>query len=324
MTQAWGKVKEKEWYQGCPLSELCCVSEAPTQPPVTETDKVFFRKTLMEACPDSALSLHARRKRKTLSTPQQTQRVDDSASRVVMRTCEPLYNRAEALTDQFYLDVISLSYEDSVKLCREPQGSAEWKQARRVRITASECYTLYTAQSGFKDKFARITSGKFKGCAATSYGSEMESRARALYESVRCKKVQQCGLVVPPMMPWVGCSPDGIVEEDGGLVLLELKCPALCKDESLVSVLQRNRLPYLRLEGENLTLKKKHKYYAQVQLTLAILDLDVCDFCVYDGSEDEVHIIQVKRDRAFCCALVQKLGEVYFSHILPHLKRYAP
>ena len=315
-------MKEREWYQARPVSELCCVPEVPKRQPVTQADKEFFRRTLLEACPESALALHGQRKRKA-SVRDSEQRAEDLASRLIMRTCGPLYPCPDIASDSFYMDVVGLTYEDSAQLCREPQGSGNWKQARRVRITASECYTFYTAQSGFTEKFSRITSSKFRGSSATTYGTKKEPEARALYETVKGCKVQQCGLVVPPMMPWIGCSPDGVVESSGGLRALEVKCPALCQSEDLITVVKQKRLPYLRLDDENLVLKPRHKYYAQIQLTLVILDIGTCDLCIYDGAENAVHILQVNRDDAFCRDLVQKLGDVFFGHILPHLKRHA-
>ena len=136
-----------------------------------------------------------------------------------------------AAGDDYYMNVVAITYEDNETLCRETvqQNSLAWKVARRVRITASECHALYTAKGDFEGKFARLRGSNFHGTAATKFGTEHEPRARALYAEMTRATVHQCGLVVPPLSPWLGCSPDGIVVEHGSRKLLEIKCPVLCK-----------------------------------------------------------------------------------------------
>lgn len=53
-------------------------------------------------------------------------------------------------------------------------------------------------------------------------GSEMEPLARAAYEMRKDAVITAVDYVLHPEMAWAGCSPDGLLEEDG---LLEIKCP---------------------------------------------------------------------------------------------------
>ena len=236
--------------------------------------------------------------------------------------CSAVYVHDGAFSDQFYIDVIALTYNESMELCRETmrQCSERWRHARSVRITASECYGLYTACGNWDKKFERANV-KFGGCKATRFGTKHEPIARDMFRCITGHKVHQCGLVVPPMTPWLACSPDGIVETGNALRLLEIKCPALCESTDLMTNVCARKLPYLQLEGENLILKSKHKYYAQVQLSMTLLDIDACDFVVFDKAAYQVHILQIDRNDAFCHDLVEKLGSVYFEHFLPYLKR---
>ena len=199
------------------------------------------------------------------------------------------------------------------------QCSERWRHARSLRITASECYGLYTATANWEAKFQRA--GKFSGCGATRFGTAHEPVARSMFAAETGYRVHQCGLVVPPMMPWLACSPDGVVDTGRSLNLLEIKCPALCESVDLLTNVRAKKLPYLQLEGENLALKKKHKYYGQVQLSMTLLDLDACYFVVFDKAADAIHVLLVDRDDRFCGELVRKLGSVYFDHFLPYLKR---
>lgn len=325
MTQAWGKVKGREWYQGTPLSGLCHVDEVrrPEQP-LSKEETEEYRNILLEACPDSAVALHGKRKRKqpVADAACARHRPNDLISRIVGRTCVPLYTVSESLNDAFYCANVVLTYAESEELCRATveQNSNQWYQARRVRITASNCYALFTAREKWAEKFEKLSSRRFGGSDATRFGTEHESVARGIYESKSGATVHKCGLVVPPLMPWLGCSPDGIVEQNGIFKLLEIKCPALCEKTSLEAVVRDKKLPFLMFDGENLVLKTRHKYYAQVQLSMTLLDLSSCDLCVFDKSQHQIHIIQVRRDDRYCSELVNKLGNVYFGHILPLLK----
>ena len=105
--------------------------------------------------------------------------------------------------------------------------------------------------------------------------------------------------------------------------LLEIKCPFLCKQEGLETVLAEKKLPYLLKVGENLRLKERHSYYGQIQLMLELLDIDTCDLCVYVKSDDINVLVKVPRDHMFGSQLVARLTMV-FTRVLPFLKaKYA-
>ena len=65
------------------------------------------------------------------------------------------------------------------------------------------------------------TSEKFVS-AWMERGTELEPLARAEYELKNGVYVQQVGFVLHPTIKMAGCSPDGLVGEDG---LMEIKCP---------------------------------------------------------------------------------------------------
>ena len=61
-----------------------------------------------------------------------------------------------------------------------------------------------------------------------------------------------------------------------------------------------NRKPYIMLDGEYLSLKRHHKYYGQLQLSMIILDNTACDLVVYEKFQNKLHVIQVRRGDHFC------------------------
>ena len=94
------------------------------------------------------MTLHGTRKPKRLADVQPP--VDGEnyfVAKSIGRTCGQLHVHDEAFTDQFYIDVVMLTYPESVRLCRETvsQCTERWRHA--PRITASECYGLNNCHS---------------------------------------------------------------------------------------------------------------------------------------------------------------------------------
>lgn len=73
---------------------------------------------------------------------------------------------------------------------------------------------------------------------------------------------------------------------------------------------------YLVEEKDTVTLKKKHSYYAQVQLGMAVLNLKQCDFVVYCSSENNLIVIKVDLDTDYVHKLTAKLKNIFFTKML--------
>lgn len=116
------------------------------------------------------------------------------------------------------------------------QGSTEWLLARAGLVTASEADELLTpefaARKGegirtfhFKKLAERImgpqSSGPSGGTWAMEAGNILEKLARPWFSFDSGMEVSTAGLVISDDGK-VGCSPDGLIGEDGGL---EIKCP---------------------------------------------------------------------------------------------------
>src|SRR5580693_1153909 len=114
------------------------------------------------------------------------------------------------------------------------QGSEAWHTLRFGRPTASELDNLLTPewkirtgqmrQSYLCAKVAERLLGKSLdqgGSWAMEQGQLLETEAVPYYEFVTDTKVRRVGFVTTDDMR-VGCSPDGLIGEDGGL---EAKCP---------------------------------------------------------------------------------------------------
>lgn len=181
------------------------------------------------------------------------------------------------------------------------QGSPEWHEARRGKITASrfgvilngtvEAWNNYIEELryGWKNKFT---------AAATDHGWRHEKTAISNYELVHLVEVVSVGFLLHPLYENVGGSPDGLVGEDG---LVEVKCPfnAAVHLTTLERGIPADHIP-------------------QVQGNIWVTDRKWCDFISYDPREKtlsrRLFVQRIERDDRFIKKLEAKIGK--FREIL--------
>lgn len=125
-----------------------------------------------------------------------------------------------------------------MKVIQCVQGSDQWWEAKRGIPSASNFDRIITAvtgkpSAGMKGYIAELiadtasmTPSYFTNRGVSrpmQNGHDMEPEARRYYALERNVDVQQVGFCISDCGRF-GCSPDGLVGEDGGL---ELKCPSL-------------------------------------------------------------------------------------------------
>jgi putative phage-type endonuclease len=117
--------------------------------------------------------------------------------------------------------------------------------------------------------------------AAMQWGTEQEPNARLAYETKLGVLVDQVGFVPHPGIAMAGCSPDGLINEDG---LIEIKCPnSATHIETCIS----KAVP--------------KKYVHQMQWQMACTGRKWCDFISYDPRlppDMQMFIKRLKRDDA--------------------------
>jgi len=193
-----------------------------------------------------------------------------------------------------------------------------WVRERKKRFTASKCYSLYTPKNPLEDeefwqrKLKGMLNSSFTGNYNTDRGLEDEPYSRSRYEVVSGFPVKVVGLMVHPDMPWLGCSPDGII---GDSVLFETKSPESGVLNSACDIVRNVSYVQIAKNGD-MRLSSRHPYYGQIQLNMAITGLQSCDFVIYASSDDSIVIIRVPFDKVFAEDLIKKLTKVYFKHYL--------
>jgi len=99
--------------------------------------------------------------------------------------------------------------------------------------------------------------------AAMKYGREREKIARKDLAKILKKEIKPCGLFIDIENPFLGASPDGLIDEDG---LVEIKCPLSA--EHLTAEEAIKTLPQLKgiFDKKNPDkMNKNHRFFYQVQ-----------------------------------------------------------
>jgi len=175
-----------------------------------------------------------------------------------------------------------------IKLSNLKQGSDDWLRLRLGIPTASCFGKIITpakmelsrsAEGYIYDLISECVDGE-KGNISNEWidrGSEMEDEAVTYYEFVRDTEVERVGFCLTDDKR-IGCSPDGLVGEDGGL---EIKIPSMAVHLKYLSV---GSLPT--------------EYRAQVQGALFVTGRKWWDFVSYNPAVESL-IIKIEPDIEF-------------------------
>ena len=118
------------------------------------------------------------------------------------------------------------------------------------------------------------------------YGLESEPKAISKYKEQTNREVCKSGLWVNPKYPFLGGSPDGLVNDDG---LVEIKSLKILKDSNIHSVADKwstlpksvTRRPCFKIKDGQCILKSSHDYYYQIQMQRLVTERLYCDFILY-------------------------------------------
>ncbi|XP_060785079.1 uncharacterized protein LOC132891482 isoform X2 [Neoarius graeffei] len=251
------------------------------------------------------------------------------------------------LNNLYNPDDLVLSYDE---LCNKSREVFESLKVSDVQISTVEAETRKQSSNKmwFQQRAGRITASVFKAAARTSpanpsrslimricypqnyefstaatrWGCSHEETAREKYVKhySQCHRdftVQECGLFLSKEYPYLGASPDGIVEcTCCGKGCVEIKCPCCVKDEDM-DVSEKSTFCLGKDDEGNLFLKKDHAYYFQIQSQMNILNFQYCDFIFWQGNGWFVQ--RVQKDVDFFQMQVAKVREFYINGVLLEL-----
>lgn len=113
-----------------------------------------------------------------------------------------------------------------MKIHNLQQGTDEWFDIRKGKMTASNAYTISVAGKGLDTYIKTIVADLFASQKEESYkskamerGNELEAQAKSIYELNNDIDIENVGFI--EYSEFIGCSPDGLINDDGGI---EIKC----------------------------------------------------------------------------------------------------
>lgn len=169
------------------------------------------------------------------------------------------------------------------------QGSDEWRVAKLGHVSGSNIATVMQKGRGdapsksrqsFVEKIVaeryaqKIEEGGYTN-EYMEWGTQTEPQARQAYEVAYNIFVDKTGFWRHPTIKWLGCSPDGLVGNDG---LIEIKCP---KTSTHLNYVLNDEIP--------------SAYYLQMQCQMWVTNREWCDFVSFDPRIPEKNRLFVKR-----------------------------
>jgi len=175
------------------------------------------------------------------------------------------------------------------------QGDLAWLQLRLGKVTASRVADIMaktkTGASASRGNYMiQLALERVTGTVEQTFtspamqdGIDRELQARSLYEVTTGNFVSQLPFVEHPTIEWFGCSPDGLV--DGNLGLIEIKCR---NNANHWEVIKTGEIP--------------KNYWIQIQAQLFCLGYEWNDYVGFNPNfpeKSQLFIKRVYRDEAF-------------------------
>jgi putative phage-type endonuclease len=174
------------------------------------------------------------------------------------------------------------------------QGTPEWHARRAGKVTASRfadvLSTVKVGEAAGRIKYRwELVAERLTGEPVPQYtnkamerGTALEPEARMAYEAQTGNVVTEVEFIDHPDVPLVGCSPDGLIDADGGL---EIKCP---------------ENPVIHVQTIHGGMPTEHR--AQVQGAMWVTGRAWWDFVSYDPrmpGKLQLYVERIKRDEAY-------------------------
>ena len=188
-------------------------------------------------------------------------------------------NLIESLCN-YYIANYSLNKDGAIKienLTQSQTDNPEWYVERKKRITASNIGLIIRQRSSTvpTNTVLYLLRSNDKSTVAMRYGKETETLAKsAVKEKFTDFNFIESGLRIDPHLPYLGASPDGLlINKISGMIeaVIEIKCPLKGKSSKVHNIcLEHKQFCCYLDEKQNISLKKNHIYYSQIQCQMAL------------------------------------------------------
>lgn len=179
------------------------------------------------------------------------------------------------------------------------QRTEDWYKARLGKVTASRVASVLAKKDSATraDYLTDLVLERLTGnptemfvSSAMQWGTDTEPQARMAYEAHTNNLVDEVGFIDHPAIANFGCSPDGMVGQEG---LIEIKCMS---SKNAIETLIAGKAPT--------------KYIPQMQTQMAVMNRQWCDFVSFDPRlpEDlQLFVIRVNRDDEYIAKLEEEV-----------------
>ena len=192
------------------------------------------------------------------------------------------------------------------------QGSADWFNSRKGKLTASHATAIGNNGKGLETYVIELMAEYYSSAEKESYtnedmerGHELEAQARSIYELENDCKVEEVGFIEHNQ--FVGCSPDGLVGEDGGI---EIKC---LNDKNY----------FMHLIDERAEIDSGHMW--QIQMNLLITGRAWWDYIIYNPNYKNSIIVKriyPDQDKFKSLLIGFEIGTEKIKNIINKMKKY--
>ncbi|XP_071579401.1 uncharacterized protein [Temnothorax nylanderi] len=202
---------------------------------------------------------------------------------------------------------------------KEQSASGIWRYYRTKMITASHFGHICKMRKSTScaSRVKSIIYSQELNVESVQYGTKNEDVARESIENALNISIKRCGLFIDSKIPFLGASPDGLIEDDG---IVEIKCPFaarfLTPEDAIESKVSNLRSLYNN--GKDEKMKRSHIYYYQIQGQLHITQRQYCIFALWTPLGLKMEKI-VRDDIFWTKNMVDKLVQFYEDCVLPEL-----
>ena len=242
---------------------------------------------------------------------------------------ESNYAQLLTLAETYLQEKVTVAMVDHLDhITRDQSKSKHWFQYRAGRITASRLKQVlrtdpHQPSLSLLNSICYPDIHKFS-TQATSWGCEHEKDALLAYKTQMAPAhegftVSKCGFFVSVEHPFLGASPDALIQcMCCGQGVVEIKCPLCACETSFREAVNGVRNFCLdELAGDKLELRRDHGYYYQCQLQMFVTRRTFCDFVVW--SPKEMHMERLTLDKELIQTAIPTAEKFWRLCVLPEL-----
>ena len=129
-------------------------------------------------------------------------------------------------------------------------------------------------------------------------------------------KMEKSGFVISSDYPYIGASPDSMVEcSCCGKGTVEVKCPYCVRDKEIPECLEK--VSCMENVAGKVQLRKSHQYYYQIQTQVFVCNVDYCDFVIW--TKEGLHHDRMEPDHALWDEICKRATGFFKRAVLPEL-----